>query len=61
MAAALFDETVGHAEPQARALAFALGAEERIEGALHDFRAHARAGVRHGQHDVLPGRHIGQR
>lgn len=33
MAAALFDETVGHAEPQARALAFALGAEERIEGA----------------------------
>src|SRR6185437_10165536 len=59
MAAGLLDEAMDHAEAKAAAGAGAFGGVERLEGAALDFFRHARAGVGHGQHDVLARRDLG--
>jgi len=59
MAVALLHEAVSHAQPEARALAFGLRGEERIECALDDILRHACSCVSNGQHHVLPGGDIG--
>ncbi len=53
----LLDEPMHLTEPQAGATARRLCGEERIECLFYRLGRHAGAGVRHGNEDVLAGRH----
>src|SRR6516165_6901226 len=50
----LFDDFVDREQTQAGALAFSFGGKERPEEFREEIRAHAAAGVGHGEHDILP-------
>jgi hypothetical protein len=59
--AGLLDEPVDHAQPEAGALAHALGREEWIEDLVADGRRNAAAGIAHCDHDIVAGRSLGMR
>ena len=57
----LLDDSVHGCQPEARALADALGREERLEQVRLNLRAHADSGVAHAEHRVGPGAGAGMR
>jgi hypothetical protein len=59
--AGLLDESVYHAQPEAGALADALGREEWIEDLVADGRRNAGAGIAHRDHHILARRNLGMR
>src|SRR4030095_14440406 len=56
--AGLLDETIHHAQPEARALADLLGGEERIERPRQYLRRHSGSGIADHQRDVSSGRDL---
>ena len=59
MPARLLGEAEHHRQPEPGALARLLRGEERLEDPCEHLGRHAGAGVRHGQHHVVAGRHLG--
>ena len=56
----LLDDAVARGEPQAGALARALGRKEWLEDVVEDVALHAGAGVRDGKDDPASGRDCGR-
>src|SRR6185503_6617826 len=55
LATGLLDDAMHHRQPEASALADALGGEERLGGALQRLLVHAGTGVDRGDADIATG------